>query len=368
MVDVTVKGTEEGKNDVQFGGGYSEGTGFFVQTQFSTRNFLGEGENLGVSFQRGNRQNFYSLSYADPWFMDTPNSLGISLFNRNTDFPLSIGYQERSKGGSIAYGYRLHRFDSLSLVYGLEHVKTHEESNVQPDVNGNVPISDISDLTYTYSSIGPSYSFDSRDNPFDTTRGARVNLGLSFAGGPLGGTIHSFRPTFGLTKYFKLSRRSSWSVNADMGYLWPLDYGKGCALTYDDYVDQNSKLCVPKGQRFFVGGEYSVRGFEYGTLGPTETFGGIQQIAGGYKQVFFNTEYVFKVNDPLRLVLFADGGYAYGYRDKLDPTKLRYSTGAELRIFLPVFQFPIRFIYAINPAPKPGDKFKTFNFTIGNTY
>jgi outer membrane protein insertion porin family len=368
-VDVTVKGTEEGKNDVQFGGGYSEGTGFFIQTQFSTRNFLGEGENLGVSFQRGNRQNFYSLSYSDPWFMDTPNSLGMSLFNRNTDFPLSVGYQEKSRGGSIAYGYRLHRFDSLSLVYGLEHVKTHEESNVQPDANGNVPISDISDLTYTYSSIGPSYSFDSRDNPFDTTRGARVVMGLSFAGGPLGGTIHAFRPTFATTKYFKISRKSSFSVNVDLGYLMPLDYkSKGCALTYDDYVDQNSKLCVPKGQRFFVGGEYSVRGFEYGTLGPMETFGGVQQVAGGYKQVFFNTEYVVKINDPLRLVFFGDGGWAYGYRDNLDPRKLRYSTGAELRIFLPVFQFPIRFIYAINPASKPEDKFKTFNFTIGNTY
>ncbi|HEV7572554.1 MAG TPA: outer membrane protein assembly factor BamA [Thermoanaerobaculia bacterium] len=367
-VDVTVKGTEEGKNDVQFGGGYSEGTGFFVQTQFSTRNFLGEGENLGLSFQRGNRQNFYSLSYADPWFMDTPNSFGVSLFNRNTDFPLSVGYQERSRGGSIAYGYRLHRFDSLSLVYGLEHVRTHEETNVLPDVNGNVPISDISDLTYTSSSIAPSYSFDSRDNPFDTTRGGRVSAGMTFSGGALGGTIHAIRPTFAATKFFKLSRKSSFSLNVDLGYLRPLDYGKGCALTYDDYVDQNSKLCVPKGQRFFVGGEYSVRGFEYGTLGPTEKFGGVEQIAGGYKQAFFNSEYIYRINDPLRLVFFADGGWAYGYNDKLDPRKLRYSTGAELRIFLPVFQFPIRFIYAINPASKPGDKFKTFNFTIGNTY
>jgi outer membrane protein insertion porin family len=367
VVDVTVKGTEEGKNDVQFGGGYSEGTGFFVQTQFSTRNFLGEGENLGLSFQRGNRQNFYSLSYADPWFRDTPNSLGISLFNRDTNYPLSIGYQEQSRGGSIAYGYRLHRFDSLSLVYGLEHVKTHEESNVLPDANGNVPISDVLDATYTSSSIGPSYSYDSRDNPFDTTRGARLTMGMSFAGGPLGGTIHAIRPTFATTKYFKLSKRSSFSVNLDLGYLRPIDYGKGCFLTYDNF-EQNSKLCVPKGQRFFVGGEYSVRGFDYGTLGPTEVVNGQTVIAGGYKQVFFNTEYVFKVNDPLRLVFFGDGGWAYGYLDKVDPKKLRYSTGMELRIFLPVFQFPIRFIYAINPAPKPGDQFKTFNFTIGNTY
>src|SRR5260370_30603904 len=99
--------------------------------------------------------------------MDEPTRPGISLFNRPADYPSSIAYQEGSGGGSIAYGYRLHRFDSISLVYGLEHVKTHEESNVVPDVNGNVPISDISDLIYTSSSIGPSYAFDSRDNPFD---------------------------------------------------------------------------------------------------------------------------------------------------------------------------------------------------------
>ena len=137
VVDITVKGNEEGKNDIQFGGGYSEGTGFFVQTQFSTRNFLGEGENLGLSFQTGSRLHFFSLSYADPWFLDTPNSLGVSLFNRTTDYPLSFGYQELSKGGSVAYGYRLHRFDSFSMTYGLEHVKSHYELNVAPDVNGD---------------------------------------------------------------------------------------------------------------------------------------------------------------------------------------------------------------------------------------
>jgi outer membrane protein assembly factor BamA len=47
---------------------------------------------------------------------------------------------------------------------------------------------------------------------------------------------------------------------------------------------------------------------------------------------------------------------------------MRYSTGAELRIFLPVFQFPLRFIYAINPHKMPGDHFEGFQFTIGNTY
>ena len=365
-VDVTIKGSEEGKNDVQFGGGYSEGTGFFIQTQFSTRNFLGEGENLGLSFQRGNRQNFFSLSYADPWFMDTPNSLGVSIFNRTTNFPLSFGYDERSRGGSFAYGYRLHRFDSLSFVYGLEKVRSHYEFTAAPDINGNVPIADVSDFDFTQSSIGPSYAYDSRDNPFDPTRGRRINIGLSYSGGPLGGTIHAFRPTIDFTQFFHVSRRSAWSFNTSLGYILPLD--KDCANTLDEAPQHNNKLCIPKGQRFLVGGEYTVRGFEFGTLGPTENFGGTQQIAGGYKQVVANTEYIVKINDPLRVVLFGDTGWAYGPYDRIDLSKLRYSTGVELRVFLPVFQFPIRFIYAFNPKPRTGDKFQGFQFTIGNTY
>jgi outer membrane protein insertion porin family len=365
-VDVLVKGNEEGKNDVQFGGGYSEGTGFFIQTQFSTRNFLGEGENLGLSFQRGNRQNFFSLSYADPWFLDTPNSLGMSIFNRNTHYPLSFGYEERSRGGSVAYGYRLHRFDSVSMVYGFEKVRSHQEFNTAPDINGNVPIADIQDFNYTSSSLGPSYSYDSRDNPFDPTRGFRFSLGTLLAGGPFGGSIHMFRPTLGITKFFKLTRNTSWSVNTELGWMQPLH--KDCANSLDEATTKSINLCIPKGQRFFVGGEYSVRGFEYGSLGPTETFGGQSLIAGGYKQTIFNTEYIIKLSDPIRLVFFGDAGMAYGHDESIDIGKIRFSTGAELRVFLPVFQFPIRFIYALNPQVKPGDKFQSFQFTIGNTY
>ena len=105
-------------------------------------------------------------------------------------------------------------------------------------------------------------------------------------------------------------------------------------------------------ERFTVGGEYSVRGFETGTLGPFETYNGQTYPVGGYKYHTYNFEYVYKVNDPLRFVLWADAGKAYGYRENFNFGDLRYSMGAEMRVFLPVFQFPLRFIYAINPSPK----------------
>ena len=79
-------------------------------------------ELLASAISADARTNFFSISYADPWFMDTPNSLGVSLYNRETILPASFGYEQRGKGGTIAYGYRLRRFDSVSLLYGYERV------------------------------------------------------------------------------------------------------------------------------------------------------------------------------------------------------------------------------------------------------
>jgi outer membrane protein insertion porin family len=327
---------------------------------------MGEGENVSLSFQKGTRTTYFALSYADPWFMDTPNSLGVSIFNRNTEYPAVVGFTNRGKGGTIAYGYRLHRFDSLSLIYGAERARIHDEITAPPDANGNVPVADVSDYNYTISSISPSYHFDSRDNPFDTTRGGQVGFNLTYSGGPLGGTIHALKPTVNATKFFKISRRSSVSINGEAGRIFPLS--KNCSNSREELLAKNNDLCVPETERFLVGGEYSVRGFKTYTLGPTQDVGGVTQPAGGYKYDVVNFEYIFRVNDPLRLVLWADAGQAYAYNEKWDLGKTRFSMGAELRIFLPVFQFPLRFIYAYNPRPKLGDKFESVQFTIGNTY
>ena len=368
-VDILVKGIEEGKNDVQFGGGYSEGGGFFVQAQFATRNFLGEGENFSLSYQRGARTNFFSISYADPWFMDTPNSLGVSLYNRATVLPQSFGYEQRGKGGTVAYGYRLHRFDSLSVTYGYERANSRYATVEEPDENGNIPIPTISNIDFVTSTVVPAYRFDSRDNPYDPTRGSKLSLALAYAGGPLGGTIDMFKPTFGATRFMKLSRRSSISGNIEGGYI--KTFRDDCAHTYDELSKDVPDLCIPTSERFLIGGEFSVRGFRYGTLGPYENFPGRGSVpAGGYSYHVYNFEYLYRINDPLRLVLFADAGKAYGYKESFDFSGLRYSVGAEMRIFLPVFQFPLRFIYAFNPQEKPEDKgnFETFQFTIGNTF
>ncbi|HKR64763.1 MAG TPA: outer membrane protein assembly factor BamA [Thermoanaerobaculia bacterium] len=370
-VDILVKGLEEGKNDIQFGGGYSEAGGFFVQAQFATRNFLGEGENFSLGYQRGRQTNFFSIAYSDPWFLDTPNSLGVSLYNRETILPRAFGYEQRGRGGTLAYGYRLRRFDSLGLIYGFEKARSLYSTVEEPDANGNIPIPLINDLRFTTSTIIPSYRYDSTDSPFDPMRGSRINLSLAYAGGPFGGTIDMFKPSVHLTRFFRMSKKTAFSVNVEGGYIYPFGKNDDCAYSYDELNKNINQLCIPPTERFLVGGESSVRGFEYGTLGPYENYPnyGLRP-AGGYKYQVYNFEYLYRLNDPLRLVLWADAGRAYGYRENFDFGKLRYTFGAEMRIFLPVFQFPLRFIYAINPSKQPEDegRFQSFQFTIGNTF
>ncbi|MFN2442413.1 MAG: outer membrane protein assembly factor BamA [Thermoanaerobaculia bacterium] len=368
-VDITVKGQEQGKNDIQFGGGYSEAYGFFGQLMFATRNFLGEGENLGVSFQSGARQDFFSLSYSDPWFLDRPHSFGISLFNRETKLPEAIGIQSEAMGGSLAYGFRLDRFESISFVYALQDVKERSELVPFPDENGNVPLPLIRDNQYTTSTFVPAYRYDSRDNPFDTFRGTKASMVVNYSGGPLGGTINLIKPVINYTKWTPLTRRSSWSLNLEGGQIFPTG-DDDCAHFAIDLIptDPNSRLCVPFSERFYVGGEYSVRGFKSYTLVPREEINGNLQRVGGYKYGVANFEYLYRINDPLRLVLFADAGQSYAYEETFDPSEFRYTAGAELRIFLPVFQFPLRFIYAVNVDEQPGDEFQSFQFSIGNTF
>ena len=44
------------------------------------------------------------------------------------------------------------------------------------------------------------------------------------------------------------------------------------------------------------------------------------------------------------------------------------TAGGELRIFVPVFGAPLRFIYASNLDPLPDDRFESFQFSIGATF
>jgi outer membrane protein insertion porin family len=82
----------------------------------------------------------------------------------------------------------------------------------------------------------------------------------------------------------------------------------------------------------------------------------------------FNLEFQYRIGGPVKLVLFTDLGNTYHEDQGWDMSLYRHTAGVEMRIFLPIFQAPIRFIYGINLDPFPDEDSSDFQFSIGTTF
>lgn len=126
-----------------------------------------------------------------------------------------------------------------------------------------------------------------------------------------------------------------------------------------------------------------MRGFKYGSIYPLDSqnrafFTSTGALLGGDRFLVFNAEYVYTVAGPLKLAIFFDAGNTWLEGESPTLGSMRTSTGLEMRILLPIFQAPLRFIYGINLAPKDikdqaGNVIQTesrtdFQFSIGTTF
>jgi outer membrane protein insertion porin family len=370
-VNVSVKGTEVGRNDIQFGAGYSELDGVFAQAQFNTRNFLGRGNTLGVSIQIGRRSDFYTLSYTEPYFLDRRILLGGSVFKTNQKV---ADYERETTGFSISLGTGIRAFTSVTAVYSLESVRSRYAVSRfgvpgEPTI-GHVPpvgVPPVEPVPFEQfyeefdgrtASITPGFTIDNRNDPFDTSRGKRFNARVRMAGGPLGGDFDYVKPEVSLTRWIPYDRKQKFifAFNAQAGMFFP-------------YNDSE----IPIYERYRLGGDRTLRGIPYYTVLPRTAEGryflsdnGVRE--GGDRYWQLNLEQQFAVGGPVKLVFFVDMGNTYHELQGWDFSLWRRTTGVELRVILPIFQAPIRFIYGYNLDPWPEEDKSDFQFSIGTTF
>jgi outer membrane protein insertion porin family len=369
VVDLVFKGKEADRTELQFGGGWSELDGFFGQFAVNTKNFLGRGEQVGVSYQSGRYRDFFDLSYYVPWFLDRPQSIGIRAFNQDLNYNLYDATQNlvrSSRGAIVTYGRNFRLFQSASISYNLSRYEDTEritwpDTGIPPGPDDPKP-GDSVEFTniINNSSIRPLYEIDSRDHPFEPTRGQRLSLGVEYAGGFLGGENYFIRPELGYSAFVPVSEypvRSVFAVNLEAGSVEPFG-GRDLSTL----------------ERFYLGGENSLRGHRFRSIYLRKDNGdpvldpetGV--ILGGTSFMQLNLEYHFLLGGPFRMIVFADIGNVFGEQQKFDLSNLRYTAGGELRILLPVFGAPLRFIYAVNLNEKPKDSFEDFQFSIGTSF
>ena len=140
----------------------------------------------------------------------------------------------------------------------------------------------------TISKISPSWVFNTVDQPIFPTSGTRYTLSFDFAG--IGGNTNFVNPRLEGIWYIPFNKRTSIGFRA--GRIHPA-------------VRQHAST-VPIYERLYLGGEYSIRGFDIRTVGPRDPETAV--VLGGNKSLLFNAEYLIHIAGPVRLVLFADAG------------------------------------------------------------
>ena len=357
-VDVTVKVSEQNRNAIQFGAGMSQYEGVFGNVAFTTTNFLGRGESVSLQAQKGARSSIYQLGVSEPYMFGRPISTGIELYSRKYDYLTgldTVGYSEVRSGIGLQVGRPLFRFSRAGLSYGVEVVDTSISKSLLEGLSSaagvGVPLFDIyrdSGRT-TESRITPSFTYNTVDNPMFPMSGRRLTISAPIAGGILGGSIQYIKPDVEIVQYVRVSRRMALGARLSGGYLRP--YGTTDSLPY--YL------------RYFLGGEYQIRGVDIRTVGPTD---GQNRALGGNKFVLFNAEYYLNIAGPLRAVLFHDAGQAFEEADPIDVRRLRTSSGIEFRMVVPMLNVPFRVIYAWNVYRDTFQPARALKFSVGTTF
>ena len=358
-LDITFKVEEQNRNQFTFGGGVSGLEGFFINASFSTANFLGAGETLSLGAQTGARTKNYSISVTEPYLFDRPITAGIELFKRKLTYQSFVnvaGYTQENTGGSLTGGIPVGRWSRLFMSYSYQIINI---AGFQPATGTNSSLlstGPVFDPTFfggtgerQESTITPSLVYSTVDNPYTPHSGAKVTGTFQLTGGALGGTVSFYRPSLEIIKYFPHTKRTALGVRAEGAFVIPF----------------GSTLILPLYQRYFLGGENQIRGYDIRTVGPVDSSG---RALGGTKYILFNAEYYVDIVGPLRGLLFYDAGQTFLEGDPIRFGQLRTSTGVEMRFIMPVLNVPFRLIYAFNPNRDSFQPKSTFKFSVGTTF
>jgi outer membrane protein insertion porin family len=275
-VDLTLKVKEKGKNSIGLNGGVSGLEGAFIGLSYTTNNFLGLGETLQIQASIGNLMRSVLFGFTEPYLWDRPLQAGFTVYttrisyNQARQYAVLTGqqlnlpsyylqnlqnYTQSSTGFTASLSYPLHRsLKRVGLTYSFDDSSLIALSDASKALFSNLAFRGISGpnaLTGIITSkILPSFSFNTLDAAYQPHSGKQLFLGGEIAG--LGGTVKSVRPIVQYKQFFPMQkRRNAIGINFQGSFL--TGYGG---------------LVAPPFQRFYMGGENDLRGFDIRSISP----------------------------------------------------------------------------------------------------
>ncbi len=333
---IRVKVSEADNLIQSVGAGYDSQEGIRGVYDITNTNLFGRGRTFSVILRGSAIDSRAQVVLKDPF-----------LFNRKLE-SLLTGYWALQEKES---------FTEEILGTTLQLMKKHTKQD-KTYYRYTIKDVDVSDLQVTPSEAGvqslrlsgPSFSYthDSRDDFFNPHKGTFDSLDIGFVDNSLGSDVNYVR-FFGLGTWFRpVADTAVWAQAVRLGLEVP-------------YAPTD---LVPISERFFAGGDTTVRGFERDELGPKDEITG--EPLGGEGLFVLNEEFRFPIWRFLRGVVFVDAGNVATTVSDLFPLRLRWVSGAGVRIDTPIGPFRLEYGWKLDREPdeSPGE----WNVSIGQSF
>ena len=351
VVDVDV--TEQPTGSLSLGGSYGAESGLGFNIGFREANFLGRGQSLSFSLATTSETGSTSISFYEPSILGRDFGYRISAYYRTTDgFNSSFGTE--NIGFENAIDFPVSELGRVELRYAISKDSL---TDLDPDSS---PILLAEPEDAITSSVGYTYSYDSRDVGLNPDAGVLVRFSQDIAG--LGGD----------SKYLRTTALAAAETRVFRGDVILKAEIEGGAI--NGFGDYDPRLT----ERFFTSSR-QFRGFESRGIGPRETRAGFNEdpLGGLYYAVArFETGFPLGLPEEYGITggAFVDVGTVWGLPDTTggapgmvdDDAHLRAAAGVSLFADTPLG--PLRFNFSKALAKEEYDEEQNFDFTIQTNF
>ena len=262
------------------------------------------------------------------------------IFGTPTDGTIAIGVEQarrtafyfNRRSANLTLARRLSHAIALSGRYSIERTRLFNIATIDPE---DVPLIDRLFPQVRLSAFSGSLIRDTRDDAIDPGRGALIGLDGEVAARRIGSEVGFFKTFLQGFVYRRVAAGTVIASGARVGLATGFprvvittgDFGAATTTTVDD---------LPASERFFAGGDTTVRGFTLDRLGTSDTIDPKGFPKGGNGLIVLNTELRRQVRGGLGVVTFIDAGNVFSHVTDMDLGQLRGAYGFGIRYRSPI--------------------------------
>jgi outer membrane protein insertion porin family len=324
--------------------------------------FQGDGQKFRFRASVGTTSNQVLIAFEEPWLFEQRLAFGVEIYRTESDFN-SADYNELRTGFELYLRRRLFELVEARLSYRMELVEIFDvdrNPSVVGDIraDGSVANDGVADVFQRaegedlVSKVGLTFLRDNRETLIFTRKGSRSSLELEYAG--IGGDIN----------YYKMEGRTAQFIPTFDTY----DQSLSIIARAGSVSPFGQSDIVPFYDRFYLGGPETLRGFDHREVGPRDDDDTApDEAVGGNSYGFVSFEYVFRVAEPLGLVVFYDWGFVNENDFDFSMSEYADNWGVGARIML--MGSPLKLDLGIPiTSPEGAGGGTQFNFSFGTRF